>query len=367
MPDDELHDVNILVVDDNVSARRLIVEYLKPTRATIYNAAGGLEALEILQSQSIDLVILDILMPVMDGYEVLEHMRAAGDLREIPVVVVSALGEVQSVVQCLRLGAEDYLYKPINRTLLLARVRNSLEKRHLRLEELRHLENMNQLKDQFVRTITHEMKNPLALISGYVELLIEDDVVPEGQPTEFLLSIQRYTTQMNTLVQDLLDLSKINMTLSLEPVDIAMLIENCIADMNVLAQKKAIHITFDRPAEALISRVDTLRMQRVFNNLISNAIKYTINNGQIMIRAYVDADSQDIVISVADNGIGIPLEDQDRIFESFYRVRNDSHQEIEGTGLGLAIAQTIVEQHSGQITVQSTPGEGSVFTVHLPQ
>lgn len=369
MSEETLRDAALLIVDDNVSARDLIAQYLKPDYQNIYKASGGQEALEILQEQHIDLIILDILMPVVNGYDVLAHLQQSSQLSDIPVVVVSALGEIQSVVRCLDLGAEDYLYKPINRTLLLARVKNSLEKRRLRHKQLQHLENINQLKDQFVRTITHEMKNPLALISGYVDLLIEDDVLPEGQPQEFLASIQRYTTQMHTLVQDLLDLSKINMTLSLEQVDVATVIDSCIADMRVLAEKKNINITFDHPSAPIERKLDAFRMQRVFSNLISNAIKYTPDDGDILIQVYEPKEvpqANALVVEITDNGIGIPEEDQERIFESFYRVRTDEHQRIEGTGLGLAIARAIVEQHGGQISVASKLGEGSTFTLYLP-
>lgn len=360
----------ILIVDDNKPARDLIAQYLKLTDYKIITAANGQQALQTMQTHPTDLVILDILMPGMNGYEVLQHMRETRALRDIPVVITSAVGEIHSVVRSLELGAEDYLYKPINRSLLLARVQNTLEKQRLRRDHLRTLEDANSLKDQFVRTISHEMKNPLALISGYVELLIEDNVVPEGQPQDFLISIRKYANQMHTLVQDLLDLSKIHMTLSLEQADINALLTTCVDDLRLLAEQKNINIHIDIAPDPIICQVDALRIERVFNNLISNAIKYTPENGQIEIRntlANNDANSPAVIIAISDNGLGIPTEDQAYIFDSFYRVATPDHQRVEGTGLGLAIARAIVEQHGGDIWVDSTLGAGSTFTLTIPK
>lgn len=359
---------NILIVEDNPSSRRLIVEYLQSEGYNIFQASNGQEALEVLgNSHQINLVVLDIMMPIMNGYQVLQNMRANDNLQTIPVVVISAAGDIQSVVQCFELGAEDYLYKPINRTLLQARIRSSIERHNLRQRQLEHLLEINRLKDQFVNTITHEMKNPIALITGYVELMLEDPNIQGSDYFQFLKHIRSYTQQMNDLVQDLLDLSRIQMMLSLEYVTLDKLVDTCLDNIRLLAQQKDIELHCDIPEESILLHVDEVRIQRVFNNLLSNAIKYTPPRGEVRLQTYLSPDETDkIRISVCDTGFGIPEEDIDKIFDTFYRVRQPQHLEIEGTGLGLTIARSIIEQHGGEIWVESTMNQGSCFYFTLP-
>ncbi|NDJ85993.1 MAG: response regulator [Chloroflexi bacterium] len=357
---------SLLIVDDNEPNRALLAVLLERAGYKAAIAKNGIEALEILRSNDIDLVLLDIMMPGMNGYEVLETMKNDPDLHHIPVVVTSAIGDMDSVVKCIELGAEDYLYKPINRVLLEARVGACLEKKHLMDKEIKQLEELNQMKDHFVRTVSHEMKNPLALIMGYVELLLEDEMVPEGEAREFIISIQRHTQQMGNLIRDLLDLSRIEtgMSLDLEATKLAPLIETSIDNFKFLAEKKSITIDYTPPETEVVLTIDPSRVQQVLDNLLSNAIKYTPAKGTVGLS--VEVAPERATIRVKDTGLGIPQEVLPRIFDRFYRVQRDDDDATEGTGLGLAIVKAVVDQHGGDIQVETVVGQGSTFNVTLP-
>jgi signal transduction histidine kinase len=171
---------------------------------------------------------------------------------------------------------------------------------------------------------------------------------------------------MLAMVTDLLDLARIEagITLQLAPVSLIMLLQECYDSFAVLAERKQITLGVVVPAEDCTMTIDLQQFNRVMNNLLTNAIKYTPEGGQVQIGAQVEPDR--VIISVADTGLGIPEEDMPRLFDRFFRVRQATHMQVEGTGLGLSITKAIVEQHQGQILVESRLGQGSTFSVVLP-
>ena len=356
----------ILVVDDNEMNRDLLSRQIKRQGHEVMTAPGGAEALEMLREQPFDLVLLDIMMPGMNGYEVLERLREDEDLRRIPVVVVSALDDIESVIRCVELGAEDYLFKPINRTLLRARVDACLEKRRLQEKEVGYLKQINQLKDEFVRMVSHDLKNPLFVITGYLYILETGNYLANDEGKAFLAEIRRGATRMQTLIEDLLDLNKINSGLSIKPeaVQINELLQNELSQLSLLAEEKQISLVFS-PGPDIELAIDPNRMTQVLTNLISNAIKYTPEGGSIELSSAATAEHA--MIKIADTGYGIPEEAIPHLFEKFYRINRAEHMQSEGTGLGLAIVQAIVTQHHGTIQVESQLGVGSTFTILLPR
>ncbi len=356
----------ILVVDDNEMNRDVISRQIKRQGHEVMTASSGMQALEMLKAQPFDLILLDIMMPGMNGYEVLERLRADEALRRIPVVVVSAVDDLDSVVRCVELGAEDYLFKPINRTLLRARVDTCLEKRSLQEKEVGYLKEINRLKDEFLRMVSHDLKNPLFVIIGYLHILETGDYLTNEEGKEFLSEIGRSAARMQTLIEDLLDLNKIEsgLAIKLEPVPMNSFLQLRLSEFTLLAQEKQIELVFDPGPETELF-LDPNRMAQVLANLISNAIKYTPSGGSVELSTVVESDH--MVITIADTGFGIPEDAISHLFEKFYRVNRAEHMRSEGTGLGLAIVQAIVEQHQGTIRVESQLGVGSVFTVSLPR
>ena len=364
MADENVLKGTILIVEDNEANRGLLATLLQRSGHTVIMAENGVEALKLMREQNPDVVLLDIMMPKMDGYQVLDNMKQDPELRDMPVLVISAVDDMDSVVKCIELGADDYLYKPIKRILLTARVEACLAKKHWRQRELERLTELNRLKDQFVRTVSHEMKNPIMLIMGFVEILSEMTAEEIAESREYLERIGHHTQQMQNLIEDLLDLSKLETgpVLSFAEASLVEMLNESVDAFKLVAERKNIQIECKAIIQDIVLHVDVDRIRRVLENLLSNAMKYTNENGKVIITTEIT--DNEVVICITDTGSGIPEEDIAQIFDQFYRV--DRHREIEGTGLGLAIVKAIVEQHKGKIWVESVLDEGSNFYVCLP-
>jgi signal transduction histidine kinase len=357
----------ILVVDDNEANRVLLVRQLERQGHVAETASNGRDALEMITANNYDLVLLDIMMPEMDGYQVLEQLGQDEELRKLPVVMISALNEIESVVRCIELGADDYLFKPIDRVLLRARVYACLEKKFLRDVELNHLKEINRLKDEFVRMASHDLKNPINVLMGYVHLLDQTGMTEGHEHGEQILTgLQSTVQRIRTLVEDLLDLSKMEAGASLDfqSVPLADFLAGCLEGFDLLAQQKNISLDFSPPPPDMNLSLDITRFGQVINNLLSNAVKYTPEGGQVSLETQIAPDA--VLIQVNDTGLGIPEDDLPRLFEKFYRVNREEHLASEGTGLGLAIVKATVEQHGGTIWVESELGKGSSFNIQLP-
>jgi signal transduction histidine kinase len=364
MADENVLKGTILIVEDNEANRGLLATLLQRSGHTVIMAENGVEALKLMREQNPDVVLLDIMMPKMDGYQVLDNMKQDPELRDMPVLVISAVDDMDSVVKCIELGADDYLYKPIKRILLTARVEACLAKRHWRQRELERLTELNSLKDQFVRTVSHELKNPIMMIMGFVEILSEMTAEEIAESKDYLERIGHHTQQMQDLIEDLLDLSKLETGPVLTFVDTPLsdLLNGGVESFKLVAERKNIKIECAPILQEISLHIDVERIRRVLQNLLSNAVKYTNESGSIKLTAEI-ADNE-VVVCIADTGSGIPEEDIAQIFDQFYRV--DRHREIEGTGLGLAIVKAIIEQHKGKIWVESVLDEGSRFYFSLP-
>jgi signal transduction histidine kinase len=362
----EIH-AHILVVDDNELNRSLLERLLKRDGHHPEIAENGREALEMMQQKVYDLILLDIMMPELNGYQVLEFMREDEKLRHVPVVMISALNEIESVVRCIELGAEDYLFKPIDRVLLRARINACLEKKFLRDSEINHLKEINRLKDEFVRMASHDLKNPINVLMGYIYLLEKSNFANEGTDAEEILDgLKHSVDRIRTLVDDLLDLSKIEAGITLDYAEVMLgdFLADTLQGFDLLTHQKGITLTYSPPPAETKIALDAKRFGQVINNLLSNAVKYTPEGGRISLETQISPHRA--VIQIIDTGLGIPEDDIPRLFEKFYRVNRDEHMVSEGTGLGLAIVKAIVEQHNGSIWVESELGRGSVFNVLLP-
>ena len=225
------------------------------------------------------------------------------------------------------------------------------------------------MKNEFIRMATHDLRNPLNIITGYTDLL-KDITVPDPQDRHILdraiEGVEVSVEKMRTLVTDLLDLIQVEMRtdLTLEPVKLANFLEICLSGFYLMAQAKEVKLTYQPPAGDLAIALDANRMERVIDNLVSNAIKYTPAGGEV--RVTVGHENGQVLIRVSDTGLGIPAEDLPHLFDAFYRVKLETHWQKEGTGLGLSVVKAVVEQHGGEVAVESELGKGSTFTVKLP-
>jgi PAS domain S-box-containing protein len=232
------------------------------------------------------------------------------------------------------------------------------------------LHKLNDMKNEFVSQVSHELRTPLASIIGFAQTLLRSPNLAPEKATQFLNIILDDGRRLERLVEDLLDISRIESgktSLITEPTSIAQILDYATHIIATEAESKRITITHDYTPEALpFLALDNDRITQVFVNLLANAVKFTSPDGTIIIRAA--HDKEQVSVSIADTGIGIPASDLPRLFEKFYRAkqRDTDGKEIRGTGLGLAIAKQIVELHGGHISAESTLGKGSVFTVTLP-
>jgi two-component system, sensor histidine kinase and response regulator len=368
------HDVAggvVLVVDDDPGNRDLLSRRLILQGHSVTTVSNGLDALYQMRDVAFDVVLLDIMMPDMDGYEVLRHIKADERLQHIPVVMISALNEVQSVVRCIEAGAEDYLAKPFNPTLLKARVGACLDKKRGRdretalfeqlQENYKRLQEVEKLRDDMRNMIVHDLRTPLTAVIVGVEMLEKDGTLTESQHEMMAIAASSGKTLLG-MINDLLDVEKMESGATLlqyEDVTPEKLVMRAIEQIGTLASDAGTTVaTSIQPG--LEFRADENKLSRTLVNLIANAIKFT-PGGSVTVSAA--QDGQNVRFEVRDTGDGIPAEAFERIFEKFGQL--DSHSRV-GTGLGLAFCKLAVEAHGGRIQVESTRGEGSTFSFTIP-
>ena len=376
---------HILVVEDSPTNRELLIYRLEQHGYTVDIAANGRRALEKMAEASFDLVLLDVMMPEMDGYEVLHLMKADPNWRHIPVIMISALDEIDSIVRCIEMGAEDYLPKPFNPVLLKARVSACLEKKRLRDQEVhfheqqmelfkqleanyQRLQELESLRDSLTGMIVHDLRTPLtSLLTGLqtVELLGD---LNEDQ-TEFLgVSIQGGHTLLS-MINDLLDISKMeagSLTLDYKDLAPADLVERALKQVGALAEYKRITLVADSATAPSALPADEEKLLRILINLLGNSIKFTPDGGTITVSARPAEDANAVLFSVADTGEGIPKEAFQKIFEKFGQVETRKSGRKMSTGLGLTFCKMTVEAHGGRIWVESELGQGSTFLFTIP-
>jgi two-component system, sensor histidine kinase and response regulator len=352
----------ILIVDDLETNREIMSRMLDRSGYITYSAKNGQQALDIVIEIQPDLILLDVSMPGMDGFEVCRRIKADQRTEHIAVIFISALSELGDKMRAFEAGAVDYIIKPFQVAEVLARVESQIMLARQRQQILA----LSDLKDQLIRTVSHDLKNPIHIVMGYAALMMEPVGMDQDQMIEMSTQIFNSAEKMFTLVTNLLDLTQIEdgIKLNLQPLDLREIMGDLMNEFHFQAEQKQITLEFAVGADLPPVPADAIRLRQVFSNLISNALKYTPAGGTVQVSA--QAEDNQMVITVSDNGLGIPSEALPNLFDKFYRVNTTEHKEQEGTGLGLSIAQAIVQEHNGQIQVQSEDGAGSAFNVILP-
>ncbi|MGB3694567.1 MAG: hybrid sensor histidine kinase/response regulator [Spirulinaceae cyanobacterium] len=341
----------ILAVDDTPDNLFLIQLALEKEGHKLVLAHDGLTALAQIEHYPPELVILDVMMPGMSGYEVTEKIRQNPNLPFIPILLITA-HQQSSVVEGLDLGADEFIRKPVKIDELQARVRSLLRLKH-----------SIDARENFISCLTHDLRTPLVAVDRMLELIqkgIYGDI-----PTNMHRAISSIISSNHNLLQMLNNLLEVHCyetgqkVLSFINFDLQELLKEVVEELNPLAQERDLTIQLNLPEEQLEISGDRLEMRRVFTNLISNGLKFTDEG---CVQVIVKKLPQKITIAVKDTGIGITSEDQESIFERF---RQGAHKR-SGHGLGLHLCQQIIETHQGNITVESQLSEGTTFTVDLP-
>lgn len=350
----------LLIVDDVPDNLFLVRTILEEEGYEIVTSSNGQEALKIIETEPPDLVLLDVMMPVMDGYEVTRRMRAMKDLPFIPILLITAYDRANAV-KGLDLGADEFIRKPIEADELLARVRSLLRLKHSIAERDR----IDRQRQDFVSRLTHDLRTPLVAADRMLGLL-QDGVLGEISPQicEALTIMGRSNSNLLEMVNKLLDVYRYesgSKTINLQPLDLKELLDQVVQELKPIAISKNLELIADLDDIGLV-KVDRLELLRVFNNLIGNALKFT-ESGRVHVS--LTSDQSEAIIAIADTGAGVPLEEQPFLFQRFSQ---GNHQK-QGSGLGLYLSHYIVNAHNGKIFVKSPnldSQKGSTFSVHLP-
>jgi two-component system, sensor histidine kinase and response regulator len=354
----------VLVVDDIENNVILLERILSKLEVRVLPAYDGLDALEILAVNAVDLVLLDITMPGMNGYAVLRHIREVYDLQTLPVILVSALSEEQHVVEGLDMGANDYIVKPFSHKVVRKQVATQLQIHQLAVERERALvraQKADALKTRLLRIASHDLKNPLNNLLMLFEMFGPD----EPMPGEFVDMADRTTRKMLGIVTDFLDSGVLNdgeIEIVLDAVDIQAQIDKVVRSFRQVAMKKG--VTIDVRVDAYRVYADERRLAQVLTNLVSNAIKYTHPNTQIQVMGRLHEDGYRV--DVLDQGDGIPSKEVGRLFQPFSQLSTRPTAGEDSSGLGLYIVKQMIEAQGGTVGVDMGYTGGAAFWVWIP-
>ncbi|MBD2214076.1 hybrid sensor histidine kinase/response regulator [Calothrix sp. FACHB-156] len=363
----------ILAVDDTQDNLILVQTILESEGYEIELVSNGLAALEKVEQSSFDLILLDVMMPGMDGYEVTRRIRGNPELKKIyiPILLITAFHE-SSVVEGLDVGADDFIRKPFDTDELLARVRSLLRLK----ESLDEQRKMARQREDFVSRLTHDLRTPLVAADRMLYLFQEEAFCKISPEMKQAISVMiRSNQNLMQMVNTLLEVSRFEAgkkTLNWENCDLKETAQEVVSELSPLAMEKQLTLKVDTHNldslgdKAGVVMGDSLELRRVLSNLVGNAIKFTDTGGveiRFFEKPYGTQKQTYLIIEIEDTGYGIAPEDQATIFERFRQGRNKR----SGSGLGLHLSSRIVEAHGGKIEVTSVLGQGSKFTVRLPK
>jgi signal transduction histidine kinase len=385
----DTHAPYILIVDDDAALLQALPQALRLRIKGIQidTSDSAPKAFSLIEQNDYDAIVSDIKMPGMDGLALLTQIKALRP--ETPTLLITGHGEHNLAIQALRGGAYDFIQKPIDRDYFVAALLRAVQTHNLRRQVLaqqqmleqharsleqtvqertRELIEANAAKDEFLSIASHELKTPLASLKGMVQLLRRRLERAGSDEAPSLASIERSIRRMELLVNDLLNTSLITtgmFVLHPSRCDLVILCQRLIEEF-VAGTLPTPTVKLEKPDKPVEVEIDVERISQVILNLLANAQKYSPEGAPITLKLVRNEET--CTISVSDRGVGIPPEVLSHLFERFYRVPGIEPQTGSrvGLGLGLYISHRIVESHGGTISVQSSPGSGSTFTITLP-
>jgi two-component system sensor histidine kinase/response regulator len=373
--------VRILVVDDELGIREGCKRALTPHGFEVEVAENGPAGLRKLREGRFDVLLLDAMMPGMSGLEMWQQARQLAP--DLICIIITGYATVELAVQATREGAHDFIAKPFTSELLLQVINRQLERRQLRHEAERvqalqeearelararaELQKLEAVEGRFMLNMVHILRAPVAVLQNSIQLIRKGYVPPEEQPVMLERAEQRAGELLTTL-DDLLTLAYLKEGVGLtkaETVSVADVLEEVLTTLRGQADRQGVTVAVevtDRPH--VTANPDYIKS--LWTNLLSNAIRYTPEGGQVAISLRVDREQEQVIGTVSDTGIGVVAEDITRIFEDFYRTEEAKAMQETGTGLGLPIVQQVVEKYGGIVEVESVVGQGSTFRFTLP-
>jgi two-component system, sensor histidine kinase and response regulator len=355
---------NILIVDDIPANLKVLGEILKEDGYKVRPVPNGMLALQVAEKEKPDLILLDIMMPEMDGYEVCRRLKANQALHEIPIIFISALNETDDVVKALKYGGVDYITKPFKSEEVIARVGTHVKLHRQSIE----LKNLNITKDKFFSIIAHDLRGPMGGFMGLTDILTEQlRLMSMDDIQRYLESMRKASNNLFRLLENLLHWARLQQgAIPFNPqiVQLLPIINESLDMMNESATAKGIEMLCQIPENMKVF-ADDIVLQTILRNHISNAVKFTPKGGKVKIAAR-NSDDGFVEVSIQDTGIGM----NKTMIESLFRLDvNTGRPGTDGepsTGLGLLLCKEFIEKHGGHIRVESEEGKGSVFTFTIP-
>ena len=361
---------SVLMVDDTPANLELLSGMLKGRGYKVRAAVSGKLALQAVRNNPPDLILLDINMPEMSGYEVCSELKSDEKLKEIPVIFLSALSETMDKVKAFGAGGVDYITKPFQFEEVEARVETHLELRRQKLllvESYNKLRELEKMRDSLVHMIIHDLRSPLAGIYAYLQLIGENAKnILSPDSVRHIAEAMKAAKQMIQMVSDVLDASKMEegqMKLKLAQCDLSHILLEVISELKSIFNGR--EVRFIPPKTTLKVLADRDIISRVIQNLLANAIKFTSKDGAL-IRLGIEPAGDRVRVSIEDNGRGVAPENREKIFEKFAQVELRAGHQRDSTGLGLTFCKLAVEAHGGTIGVDSEEDKGSTFWFELP-
>jgi len=361
----------ILVVDDNPANITLISSHISLQGYDLAIATNGPKAIEITNAYKPDLILLDIMMPVMDGYEVCRRLKADVETEKIPIIFLSAANSQEDIIKGFGLGAVDYITKPFNSAELQARLRTHLKLKNA-LEEIENdkvvLERLNIEKNEFLGIAAHDLKNPIYNISMLAKLVRDDKTMSREEIDEFTQDIVASTDKMLHIITDLLDINAIEngkIVAHFEDTNMQELLLEIFNSFKDRALAKNIDLKFNRPDHVLYAQTDRSALIHIMDNLVSNALKFTDSGKKVEI--VLEDSNTDVIVGVKDTGPGFTLEDKQRMFKRFQRLSAQPTAGEHSTGLGLSIVKRYVELIDSKIELDEDYVDGAYFKLIIPK
>jgi len=361
----------ILVVEDHKPLLEGIHDILEAEGYTVFTATDGVQALQIMEETRADLIVADIMMPVMDGYALYREIRSRPAWVPIPFIFLTAKADKEDVLKGKDMGAEDYISKPFDPQELVVAVRARLG----RARDIRKVTEVefDELKRQIVTALGHELRTPLTYVRGYTELALDDvSSLSTDELQELLLGVKRGADRLALLVEDLLFLVRLDTGRVEAEFRLLAAVQGNLDTILVRAaqryeeQAAASGVTLETMVQPGLPPVRMCEpiFAEALGRLIDNGIKFSQGEGK---RVTLSAHAMDdwVEVAVSDQGVGIPAEEISHLFERFRQIGRDK-MEQQGIGVGLFIAQALIHMHGGEITAESEPGVGSTFTIRLP-
>jgi two-component system, sensor histidine kinase and response regulator len=368
--------LNVLVIDDEPGIRSGVSRILNNFHVTypfmdedytfsVTEAATGEEGIALIEKTSQDILLLDNKLPGIQGIDVLEHIRNRN--YDIVVAMITSYASLDVAIRATRDGAIDFIPKPFTPQELKSSIENITKQMYLKRITRRMNQEGKKIRYQFLSVLSHELKAPLNAIEGYLRMIQEKQAgdLVDDYATPIERSLQRIQGMRN-LIMDLLDFTKIRFERkeeNIQEVHLKEVASTAMVTVQPYAIQMDVALNLDVRSDVIIL-ADPSDIEIVFNNLISNAVKYNKVGGKAEI--VIDRNNGEAIVSISDSGIGINRSDTVNLFTEFVRIKNEKTRNISGSGLGLSIVKKVVELYHGTIEVESTPDQGSTFTVRLP-